>query len=416
MNNGNRIMRFGIIGVILVILLVGLVSLGSIYENNGSGEILVIQAPFSGQLSIYTDAGMKWQGWGKCTHYKKSSQFWFSRANDQGASADQSIKVRFNEGGHANISGGVRFDLPLDETAIKDLHQTYGSQMAIEHELIRPVVEKSVYFSGPLMSSKESYAEKKADLINLIEDQAANGVFQTVPVSKEVDDPLTGVKKWITTVDLRRKDGVVLRQEESPLIRFKIKLYNLSINDLNYEDAVVKQIQTQQQATMDVQIAIANSRKAEQDALTAEKQGQAEAAKAKWAQEVVKATEVTQAGKDKEVAETQAQKRLSVANLDRQAAEQTKLKDILLGEGEATRAKLVMQANGALEQKLATYERVMEKGFIALANFKGNLVPTTVIGGSSATGNNAVNLIDLFTVKAAKDLALDMDMKAAPVK
>jgi len=56
---------------------------------------------------------------------------------------------------------------------------------------------------------------------------------------------------------------------------------------------------------MDVATAMANSRKAEQDALTVAKQGEAAAAKAKWAQEAVKAQAVTQAQQEKEVAVTE---------------------------------------------------------------------------------------------------------------
>lgn len=33
--------------------------------------------------------------------------------------------------------------------------------------------------TGPLMSSKESYAEKRTNLIRFIEDQISNGVYKT---------------------------------------------------------------------------------------------------------------------------------------------------------------------------------------------------------------------------------------------
>lgn len=41
-------------------------------------------------------------------------------------------------------------------------------------------------------------------------------------------------------------------------------------------------ISQQQAATMQIQTALANAKKAEQDAITAQKQGEADAAKAKW--------------------------------------------------------------------------------------------------------------------------------------
>ena len=58
---------------------------------------------------------------------------------------------------------------------------------------------------------------------------------------------------------------------------------------------------------MQVQTSIANAKKSEQDALTAEQKGKADATSAKWAQEVIKAKLVTEAQQKKEVAALEAQ-------------------------------------------------------------------------------------------------------------
>lgn len=78
------------------------------------------------------------------------------------------------------------------------------------------------------------------------------------------------------------------RQEASPLDEFKLHAFNFAIQDVIYDQTVVNQIKQQQAAIMQVQTAIAQSKQAEQAAITAEKNGQAEAAKAKWDQEVIK--------------------------------------------------------------------------------------------------------------------------------
>lgn len=401
--NTKNIWRIGVGITILVITLVGLVSMGSLFENNPAGDILVIQAPWSGELTVYSTSGMKWQGWGKATHYRKSNELAFQKSG---------IKIRFNDGGHADVRGSARFDLPIDEKSVIDFHQIFGSQETIEQQLIRPNITKAIYMTGPLMTSKESYAEKRSDLINLVDDQASRGVYQTRQVEKEIEDPITGQKKHITVSELNKTpNGEVLRQEASPLIRFNIALYNITINDIDYEDVVDKQIKTQQQATMDVQIAIANSKKAEQDALTAEKQGQAEAAKARWGQEVEKAKATTLALQQKEVAETDARRALEVATLARQEAEQTKQKEILLGEGESTRKKMVMAADGALQQKLEAFVKIRTAEANAIAQYKGALVPAVIMGGNANnTNNNSVtDLMNMLNARAAKDLAVSLD-------
>jgi regulator of protease activity HflC (stomatin/prohibitin superfamily) len=113
-------------------------------------------------------------------------------------------------------------------------------------------------------------------------------------------------------------------------------------------------------------------------------------------QEVIKAQAVTE-----------AQQQLEVATLAAKAAEQTKREQILLGEGEATRKRLVMQANGALEDKLAVWKEVNLAYANAIEKYTGNWVPTIVMGGDGKNTNGADNLISLLTTKTAKDLALD---------
>ena len=121
---------------------------------------------------------------------------------------------------------------------------------------------------------------------------------------------------------------------------------------------------------MYVQTAIAAAKKAEQNAITVEKQGEAEAMKAKWDQEVIKARAVTESEQKKEV-----------AKLDKEAAEFKKQELILLGQGEAERKKLVMNADGALEKKLEVYKEVNLRYAEAIEKYKGNWVPSVTMGG-----------------------------------
>ncbi len=390
----------------IVILIVGIIIVGfsgSMFEKVDAGELVIIQDPIDGDLHFFVEAGLKWQGFGKPTHYRKSFQYWFSELSDQGARLNQSIKVRFNDGGHANVSGSVRADLPLDQKFLREAHVRYGSQHAIEQEMVRTVIEKAVYMTGPLMSSKESYADRRNDLINFIEDQAAKGVYRTVPREVKGFDPMTGKEKTATVVEILVDSLSMepMRQEQSPLEKFGIKLYNLSINSIKYDERVETQIDAQQQAIMEVQTAMAEAKKAEQRAITAEKEGQAKAAQAKWAQEVLKATAVVE-----------AQQKLEVAELDRQAAEQQKQREILLGQGEATRKQLVMEADGALKQKLDAWVQVNKYYSEAISKYQGNWVPQIITGGSGngQAASGADQLIDLLTTKTARDLSLELNI------
>jgi hypothetical protein len=301
---GRKVLFFGL-GVLVIIFML---FSGKMVENVDNSEIVIIQSPFTGAVTIYSTPGPVAQGFGTATHYRKSHQFWFSKKDDgEGIDEDQSIKIRFNDGGHGQISGSVRWYMPADEKAILKLHTDFGSQDAIEQQLVRQVVTKSIYMTGPLMSSKESSAEKRNDLLSYIEDQCINGVYRTRQEEVKIHDELMNTDKTVTVVKIMEQGNVPLRQEKSALMSYNISLQGLALNAIDYDEEVEQQIKVQQQAYMQVQTAIANSKKAEQDAITTELQGKASAAKAKWEQEVIKAQAVTQAQQEKEVAALQAE-------------------------------------------------------------------------------------------------------------
>jgi regulator of protease activity HflC (stomatin/prohibitin superfamily) len=399
---GKRGTTFGK-GLLLVGLAVGaiisLILADNVIEVVDAGEIVVKQGFWTGEITIWTNPGPKLQLFGKCTHYKKSSQFWFSSAKDQGAPLDQSIKMRFNDGGHANLSGSVRYTLPLDYESMKNLHVTFRSPEAIDQSLVRTVLEKSVYLTGQLMSSTQSYAAMRSELLHYVEDQAAHGVYKSSPRCELKQDPITKQDRTVCVVELARgEDGKILRVEEgSPLELYKVKLSNFSLNEPQYDEAVTKQIFDQQSAFAAVQTSAARAREAEQNAMTAEQKGKAEAAKAKWEQEVIKARAVTE-----------AESKAAVAALEMKAAESKKQEQILLGEGEAARKKLVMVADGALEKKLDAWVKVNQAYASAFSSQR--MVPDVVMGSGSGSSSNASQLVDLLTATTARQIGLSMQV------
>lgn len=229
-------------------------------------------------------------------------------------------------------------------------------------------------------------------------------------------DIITGVERKISVVQiLLDKEGKPLRVEESPLQEFKIRTFNLAINEIKYDGKVEEQIQQQQQSTMQIQIAIAEAKKAEQQLLTTIKEGEATAAKAEWTQKAISAKLEAEAAMKKNVAETEAKQKLEVARLNAEEAKQFKLAEIERGTGEAARRRLVMEADGALEKKLAAWVEVQKANASAIGQYKGQFVPSVIMGQQQGGGaSNVQTLIDLFTAKSARDLGLDMSMPSHP--
>jgi len=411
-----RKMVFSFLAVGLAVL--GLFS-GGLIETKEPDEILVIQSIRTGDLTWYTGTqAWVWQFWGNATPYKKRAIYSFDTWEEskepggKGKCVD-GIDVRFNDGGHGTICGSIQFEMPMDEDNLTRIHTKFKSQAAVKSALIETITGKSVYLSGPLMSSRESYAEKRNNLLFYIEDQIQHGVYKTIQTEKHVKDAITGVEKTATIVELvLDKAGKPERQEQAVLDQFGIKSFNFAIKRMPYDDKVEAQIQEQQKITMEVQTSIADAKKAEQRAITVAEQGKANAAEAKWKQETIKATEVTRAEQLKSVAILGGEQARDVAKLNKDAAEFYKQEQVLKGEGDGAYRAKVMQANGALEQKLETYTKVMGK--FAEEFGKQKWVPEVQMGGAGSSGvNSAQTMMDVLSTKALRDLSLDMKMNAS---
>lgn len=385
-----KINLMGVFGIIALVLC--LFGWGYMFESYESDQIIVVKNPVSGELTWHTGTGgVVWQGGGTVTTYQKLVNQEFKS------------KLMFNDNGEGVMVGQFQVELPLDVENLTKLHTKYGSQASIESSLVAPTINKVIYFSGPLMTSKESSSEKRPDLIRYITDQIDNGVYRTVERKETVTDPITKETKVVKIAEITTdKDGHTLRQEESPLKEYGIKIVNFAPREIDYSESVKEQIKKQQEIAMDVQTSIANALKAEQDKLTAERQGQAKVMVARYEKEV-----------EKERAIVEATQKRDVAQLDMKAEEYKKNAMILRADGEAEYKRRVMQADGALEQKLAAWKEVNAFWADAFAKYNGPaLVPSVVMGdnkgGSSAS---ASAIMDMMQVKFGKDLALDMGMK-----
>lgn len=362
----------------------------SLFEKVDQNEILVVQGAWNGKLHWYTSAGTKPQWFGRTTTFPKVLTYKFK------------APIRFNEGGHGELIGSIQFRLPLDSATLTNIYTTYGSAEALQNNLIQVVTDKSVLSTGPLLSSTESYAEKRSNLLLWVEDQIVAGVYRTTRRDIRTHDQITGEERTVTVAEISTDAaGRPLRQESSQLTSFGLVPFNFAVQNIMYDARVEKQIQTQQENAMAVQTARAQSLRAEQQALTAEQQGRADATKARWVQEALKATAVTE-----------AQQLYEVAALDARTADQERLANERRGAGEAARRRLVMQADNALDQKAKVWLEAQRVWASAFAAYTGQLVPSVVMGGNGQGGatSNITAFLDLIMARTARDLGLDMTM------
>ena len=315
---------------------------------------------------------------------------------------DLSIEVRFNDGSIARISGTARITLPAtaDEAIGLVVIHGYRSYSELEQKLILPTVRNALRSTANLMSARESYSEKRLDFINWARDQIQNGLYSTEEITKRVIDIMSGEQVTRTFKTIKMDPATA-----SPIYYFNplegkgLTINNFEIKSFNYSEKVQEQIAAQQSALMAVETARAMAKEAEQKALTVEAEGKAEVMRVRYEQE-----------QDKIAAVVQAEKVLEVAILSKEAAEQTRQQLILLGQGEGERKRLVMAADGALEQKLASMEKIQSAWAQAYATRK---VPQMVMGGAGPEGGTDQSSLDFsnaMMLLVAKQLGLDFSI------
>ncbi|MCK5353562.1 MAG: hypothetical protein KAJ63_00475, partial [Methyloprofundus sp.] len=359
--------------------------------------------------------------------YRDVLTYDYGKSNDDTASINQSgIPVRYQDGGTGKVYGKARFSLPNDEQTMLSVHKAFRSNAGVANKLIKTVTEEGMNLTAGLMSSEEAYAEKRGIYTQWASEQIAGGKYQTELRKISTLDESTG-KNIVKNVPVITygKDGRPVHLK-SDLKEYGISVNGFQITDWNFEQKTLNQISTKREATMAIITAKANAERAKQDAITSEEQGKANVMTAKYEKEVEKEKAIVSAEQNKAVAVIRAEQLVEVASQQRLEAEQKKLaateykqEQILRGEGDGAYKRLVMQADGALAQKLRTYETVMNR--FAQAIEKQKWVPEVQMGMSTggsavAGGSSAMALIDMLSVKTAKDLALDMSLPKTNVR
>ena len=394
---------YGVIACVVAFL--ALMMLPKCAEDVKNEEIVINQVPFTGELEYWTTPGFKFQKGGRTSNYYKTNQIWFNEIEKEKKNNgniilrptgdNPALPITYNDKGKGYVLGSVRIELPTDQKFLYRIQTHYGSMDRLINDLIKPTLGTVILACGPLMTSLESVSEKRTDLIAYATDQLNYGVYKTMVKEEETTDQLTNEIKIIRIASLIT-DSVspngYKRQEESPFAYYGLKVSQLSISDMEYEQATIDQINKQREADMSIVTAKSKALEAAQLRIQAEEEGKRDAEKAKWKQEEIKAVEVTKAQQAYEVAQLQA----------KEAAEKAK-KIIEEGKAEAEANRLKVQA-GLTPQEKAEWDYKTTVG-VAEALSKSNVrwVPEIMMGNTG--GGNSMDAVGL---KMMLDIANQM--------
>ncbi len=414
----NSFKSIGTIGLIIVCLFV----VPMMFGINDAGHRTVVQFP-TGKLFVKFSPGIYVQMFGITEEYNDVITFDFDK-NDAEVSAtldQQGIAVRYQDGGTGTIFGKTRFSLPNDEETMLKLHKDFRSNDGVAQKLMKPVTEEAMNLTAGLMTSEDAYAVKRGTFTDWAQQQIKNGKFQTELKEVYQEEEGTGQKILTNIPVIVYGDDGLPRTYSSDFRDYSVTVSGFQITDWDFEPKTLEQIATKREATMAIITAKAQAEQAKQESITAEEQGKKNVTVARYQKEVEKEQDVVDAQRAKEVAVIAAERQVSVAEQQKLEAEQKKLaaaeykqEQILRGEGDAEYKRLVLNADGALQQKLDAYTTVMAR--FAQEFGKQKWVPDVQMGSSpGGSGNEAANLINLLTATTLNDLGLDMTVKKGAV-
>lgn len=433
--------RIGIVAVSCIIGLTLLIELGSAYDTNKSGHIVVKQAAIFGDMTVIRDPGMYWLLWGYKNEYTQAGTLYFATPEectgylkqDRDAVCVAPIVVQFNDGARALVKGSTRYELPVDPDKMIELHSKFRSFNSFITSSIERLSNQAVTLTASLMSAEESYTTHRARFTEMSGDQLAHGIYLT-QTHEESLKPMKAVESAaiepnakkeksaeapnVSVADSSQERRFVVRimkdatgksiRMPNPLEEMTVKISQFVVSDIDYDPEVDERIKKKQEALQAAIQAGAKAEQAKQQALQAEQEGLKNVMEARYLAEVAKTQATINALREKEVAETQATQRLNVAIQDAATAEQYATKIERESKADAAKKQRLLAADNGFELKMQTYLKVAEMSAKAYKERAGAVVPQVVVGGGTGGNTGPMDLLSIIAARAATDLGVSL--------
>lgn len=388
--------KIGFVIVTFVIALVIIFTGGIGYNSNQDFQII---QSMNGKMSIQSKGGYYSKFFPTVWTYDKQRTIYYSKLADESKDND-ALPVRFANKGTGDVSVQVIVKLFSDEPTMLKMHEYARGDVGIIENII--------------------YAKLKEIAMSVASTMSSNDAIENYSNFNE------GMRKQIVNnVELKDK-GIFIEQ--------------FSITAIDFDQQTIMQFKKQQEIELARKEAEANKIKFETELSTVKVQYEREQAESEGKAKVVMIKETTDAERQKQLAEIEAQKKVEVAKLE---AEQAKIdanrqKEVAIIEAMKLKetAKLNKEAAELDAQRLVTLaqakqkELELAKGLSEYDKFsltiqkeieiqkaekvanaiRGLQLPSTmIIGGSSGTNNNSpsnpvMDLINVLMVKEAKNL------------
>jgi len=318
------------------------------------------------------------------------------------------VEIPFNDPAKATAKGITQYILPADEKKMLEIHNAHRSVEGLVKRRLAPYTQECLSSCAQLMNTEMHYSGGRAQMSQDYLDQLRNGVYLLNVMEVNTYDTIERANRKIYQVQKQLDASGNVKRKYSSIKEYGINVADAQITNVDYESAIDSLISKKLTAATKASVSKQELMTAQQQALTAEAQGKKTLVEIEYKQKQEQTIQVVQAQTLVEVAKQDLLKQ----EIARQAAEKEAAKIKTLADAEAYAKQRVMQADGALEKKLATYEKVQANWAKAFSEFQGAIVPQYQSGAGTGGGMNAMQqFMEFQNMKAAKDLNLDLTNK-----
>ncbi|MBL6446253.1 hypothetical protein JMN32_08035 [Fulvivirga sp. 29W222] len=406
----------------LIILGIMLMFINGLFFYSEAGYSYLVQYPTGKQIAeLRPGYHLKW--WGEVVPWKKVVTVKFVSNEEKEQDGQQysgnrvTIPVRFNDAVKAELALSARFRLPENPDLFLKMALEFRHQDNLVNGSLIPSCMEIAKNSARLISAQEYIAGRGGELENAVLDQLAHGMYildaeemkpNGTDSIKSIDDSRTIENRTLVRYNVKKRtnsDGSIMRKKH-PIAEYGIVVSQATVEDVNPEQRFKELLGKQRDAAAQASIEKERAKQAEYEKQRIIAEGEAAKASIKVNMEKEQITALITMETEKKREQVNVEKHKLELQSARLKAQEVKV----LADAEAYKKKKVMQADGALEMKLQTFERVHSAYAQAIAGTQ--LVPTTYIGGGEGKGTpNAMDFINIATANMAKDLDVKIKQK-----
>lgn len=402
-----------IFGVVLVIGLILLTIINPFCNNEGGSRTVV--TTYGGEQFVRFAPGVFYAGFfAKETEWPNQISVTYQEEKPNFELIDNGIdvgimEVMFTDKFTAKMKGIAQYVLPSDEASMILINNTHRTPQSLVQKRLAPYTKECIQSAAQLMTADLHSSGGRAQMSQDFNQQLREGTLLLKTKEIVVFDSIDNEKKRIFENIIQLDKNSQPKRKTSSVKEYGITIADAQITDCVYDNKYLERRDKIIKASTRTASSKADLIVAQQEALTAKAQGEKNLVDIEYQQKQEQTKQVVAAQTKVEVAKQD----LLQQKIQLEASYMQSAKIKTLADATAYEKRVIMQADGALEKKLATYERVVIGSAEWMSKAVGNWVPQTIMGGGGPGGsyNGFQQFMEIQNAKALKDLNLNLSNK-----